>query len=351
MVQIIINKRGDSIPKVSVVMPVYNGDKYLSEAVDSILNQTFSDLEFIIICDEPTEKTRLILDKYQQNDNRVKINYQERQGLVNSRNRGISLARGEYIAIMDADDISLPNRLKKQVEFMDNNKDIGISGTWVKLIGKSPKFILKHPCNHEDIISNMLFYCTIAQPSVLIRRNIFCKNGLFYRREETHAEDYGLWVRAASVLKLANIPQVHLYYRIHNSTTNTNIQKGVSSNIRLSQIKKLGINPTTSEIEIHEELSNYTFTVNKDYVCKAKSWLEKLQDANFRMNIYPEPAFSKVLLNYWYVICRDSLNVGLNSWHLFNCSKLSKSVDLPYIKKFWLVLKPNVINLLNEPLR
>lgn len=332
-------------------MPVYKGDKYLSEAVDSILNQTFSDFEFIIICDDPTDETRQILDKYQQKDSRMIIHYQERQGLANSLNRGISLAQGKYIARMDADDISLPTRFKKQVEFMDNNPEIGISGTWVKVIGKPPKFVLKHPCDHEDIISNMLFYCTIAHPSVIFRREAFRKNELCYCQEESYAEDYGLWVRVASVLKLANVPQICLCYRMHNSNTKTNIQKGVSSNIRLSQIKKLGINPTKVEFEIHEALSDYTFTVNKDYVLQIKLWLEKLQDANFKMNIYPEPALSKVLVNYWYVTCRDSLNIGLNSWRLFNHSKLSKSADLPYLKKFWLVLKPNVTHLINKSIR
>ena len=109
-------------PKISVLMPIYKGDEYLSAAVDSILNQTFSDFEFIIICDDPTEKTRQILDKYKQSDSRIRVYYQEREGLVNSLNRGCSLAQGEYIARMDADDISLPERFEKQVKFLDSNQ-------------------------------------------------------------------------------------------------------------------------------------------------------------------------------------------------------------------------------------
>jgi glycosyltransferase involved in cell wall biosynthesis len=338
---------GENIPKISVVMPVYKGDEYLSEAVDSILNQTFSDFEFIIICDDPTNETRCILDKYQQNDSRMKIYYQERQGLVNSLNRGISLAKGEYIARMDADDVSLPTRFEKQVEFMDNNPEIGISGTWVKLIGKAPEFVLKHPCDHETIQSSMLFFCTIAHPSVILRRETFCKNGLCYNQDETYAEDYGLWVRAATVLRFANIPQLHLYYRMHDSNTNVTIQKEVSGNIRLSQIRQLCINPTKVEFETHEALSCYIFESNKDFISNAKSWLEKLQYANSRVKIYPEPAFSSVLANYWHSVCCNSINIGLDSWRLFHDSKLSKYANISYSKKIILFLKPNARYLIN----
>lgn len=329
-------------------MPVYKGDKYLSEAVDSILGQTFSDFEFIIICDDPTDETRHILDKYRQNDSRVEVYYQERQGLVSSRNKGISLSRGEYIAKMDADDISLPDRLKNQVEFMDNNPYIGISGTWIKVFGDVPQYVLKLPCDHESIKSSLLFFCSIAQPSVIIRRNIFFKSGLCYDKNESHAEDYGLWVRAVEILKFANIPQVHLYYRMHNSTTNASIQKEASGNIRRSQIRKLGINPTKAEFEIHEALSYHTFEANKYFILRAKSWLEKLQDANSKTNIYPEPAFSNVLASYWYDVCSDSINLGLGSWCLFHYSKLYKFADLSYRRKLRLFFKPSIKCLTNK---
>lgn len=329
-------------------MPVYKGDQYLSEAVDSILNQTFSDFEFIIICDDPTDETRYILDKCRENDSRVEIYYQKRQGLVSSRNKGISLSKGEYIAKMDADDVSLPDRLKKQVEFMDNNPDIGISGTWIKVFGDVPQYILKLPCDHESIKSSLLFFCSIAQPSVIIRRDIFSKSGLCYDKNESHAEDYGLWVRAVDMLKFANVPEVHLHYRMHNSTTNTNIQKKASGNIRLSQIKKLGINPTQAELEIHEALCYHDFEMNKNFIPRVKSWLEKLQAANSKINVYPEPAFSNVLANYWYEACCDSISLGLGSWRLFCNSKLYRFSDISYRRKLRLFYKPNVKCLINR---
>lgn len=335
-------------PKISVLMPVYKGDKYLSKAVDSILNQNFKNFEFIVVCDNPTDETKELFNYYQQKDSRIKIFYQDRQGLVKSLNKGISLAKGEYIVRMDADDISLSDRLEKQVEFMDKNPDIGVSGTWVKIFGEVSEYTLKHPIDDGSIKSSMLFFCPLAHPSVIIRKDIFCNNGLCYRLEETYAEDYGLWARAANILKFANLPHVCLKYRMHNSNTNSNIQKKVSCDIRLSQIRKLGINPTKLELETHETLSDHTFEISNDFIHNAKLWLEKLQAANSRMRIYPEPAFSNVLLMYWYTVCYDSVKLGTNPWSLFHDLSLIKSANLPRIKKFRLFLKPGVKYIINK---
>lgn len=325
------------IPKVSVVMPVYKGDKYLSEAVDSILNQTFSDFEFIIICDDPTDETCCIFDKYQQKDSRIKIYYQKRQGLVNSLNMGFSLAKSEYIARMDADDISLPTRFEKQIEFMDNNPEIGICGTWIKTIGDNPGNVSKHPCDHETIRSKLLFESSVAHPSVIIRKNIFCKNRLFYNPDETYAEDYGLWVRAITRLRFANIPEVLLHYRVHNSTSNIDKQQEVASNIRLSQIKGLGINPTNKEFEIHEIISCGKIKPKKELLICAKFWLEKLRCANLELKIYPEPVFSNLLGNKWFSACNASTQLGLDIWNLYNKSELSNKISS--YQKFKFILK------------
>ncbi|MGB9928647.1 MAG: glycosyltransferase family 2 protein [Methanosarcina sp.] len=330
---------GENIPKVSVVMPVYKGDNYLSEAVDSILNQTFSDIEFIIICDNPNDKTKDLLDKYKKADYRMKIYYQERQGLVNSLNRGFSLAQGEYIARMDADDISLSDRLEKQVKFMNENLEIGICGAWIERIGEPPSYVWKVPCDHESIKSRLLFEPVIAHPSIIARKEIFLKKGLAYMQDETYAEDYGLWVRAAKKIKLANMPEILMRYRIHKSTSNKEQQRNVANNIRLAQIKELGINPTKEELEIHEALSYYEVGYSRKLIFEVNLWLEKLLNANSKMKIYPEPAFSAALAYYWYHACNSSTYLGLNSWNLFNKSKLSKKVSLSTFQKTKFILK------------
>src|SRR5918996_2481069 len=115
-----------STPKVSVVMPAYNAAVYLDEAVTSILNQTFREFEFIVINDGSTDDTVSILDKYEKSDSRIRVYHQENQGMIAALNRGCRLARGKYIARMDADDISLPRRFERQLEFMEGHPQIGI---------------------------------------------------------------------------------------------------------------------------------------------------------------------------------------------------------------------------------
>lgn len=326
-------------PKVSILMPVYKGDKYLQDAVDSVLNQTFKDFEFIIICDDPIDETRFLFDRYQQKDSRIRVFYQKKQGLVKSLNTGISLAKGEYIARMDADDISLPDRLRKQVEFMDNNPEVGICGTWVETIGDVLGNVWKHPCDHETIKSRMLFETVIAHPSIIVRKGIFLKNKFAYMQDEVYAEDYGLWVRAAKIVKLANIPEILIHYRIHKSTSNRREQRLTANKIRLAQIKDLGIKTTKEEFEIHEALSYYEIKPEKKFLLQVRFWLEKLKIANSKMRVYPESAFSTVLGQYWYYACRTSTYLGMDSWNIFNESKLSKSISLSPVQKIRFILR------------
>ena len=125
-----------SAPKVSVVMSAYNAAAYLDEAVSSILDQTFRDFEFIIINNGSTDDTGPILDKYQKLDSRIRVYYHEQQGLARALNYGCRLARGQYIALMDADDISYAQRLEKQLEYIEGHPQIGILGTWICKIDK-----------------------------------------------------------------------------------------------------------------------------------------------------------------------------------------------------------------------
>lgn len=220
-------------PKVSVVMPLFKGDKYLVEALDSILNQTFSDFEFLIICDDPTDETCEILDKYMQEDARIRVHInQNREGLVNSLNVGIALAKGEYIARMDADDISLPDRLRKQVNFLDKNTDISILGTDVFFITRKGKVYrdISHlgvPTNPKVIQWILLFENCVIHPTVMFRK-VMCDRTGVYSIDYENCEDYEFWLRSIQIVKIANLPDKLLLLRKHGkniSILNENLGK------------------------------------------------------------------------------------------------------------------------------
>ncbi len=159
------------MPAVSVVMPVYNTAEYVAEAVDSILKQTLSDLELIIIDDGSTDASPAILDQIQKADERVHVIHQQNQGIVGALNRGLKLAGGEYIARMDGDDISLPDRLAVQVAFMDRHPNVGICGTACRLFGDTSGLSWT-TTDPDEIASRLIFWPCMSHPTVMMRRDL-----------------------------------------------------------------------------------------------------------------------------------------------------------------------------------
>lgn len=191
-------------PKVSVVMSVYNAEKYLEEAIDSILNQTFSDFEFIIINDGSTDRTSEILKGY--TDPRLIIVNQANMGLTRSLNKAINMVRGEYIARMDSDDISLPERLQMQVAFLHGHPTVGLVGTRVIQIDENGEFIAEWSLLAESayIKTALLIENQFCHGSVMFRRECIRKVG-GYREEFKRAQDYDLWLRIAEYYEVANL--------------------------------------------------------------------------------------------------------------------------------------------------
>ncbi len=201
-------------PKVSVLMPVYNCELYIREAVDSILNQTFADFEFIIIDDCSADATVSIIKSF--NDSRINLIIKpQNTGYTNSLNYGLSIAKGEYIARMDGDDISLPKRFTKQVQFLDKNEDYALCATALKIINSDK--IIQYPENHNEIKIALLDRNCIIHPSVMLRKSVLDDNNINYDISKEPAEDYDLWVRISRFSKLYNIPEILINYRVHGS--------------------------------------------------------------------------------------------------------------------------------------
>ena len=205
-------------PVTSVVMSVYNGQAFLAEAVESILNQTFRDFEFIIIDDGSTDRTAEILTEHERKDGRIRIHRQENNGRAASLNIGIELAQGQYIARMDADDIALPSRLKAQLEFMERHPDVCVLGGAVELIDQQGDVLRTvHPPQEDaEIQSRLLEDNPMWHPTVMMRKEV-ASGADGYRKALLDADDYDLWLRISERSKLANLKAVVLRYRIHSS--------------------------------------------------------------------------------------------------------------------------------------
>ncbi|MDI1256466.1 MAG: glycosyltransferase family 2 protein [Flavobacterium sp.] len=239
-----------SNPKISVLMPVYNCELYVKEAVQSILNQTFTDFELLIIDDASTDKTVNIIKEF--NDSRINlIEKQINSGYTESLNYGLSIANGTYIARMDGDDISLAERFEKQLAFLDTNPDVILCGSWYSIINSDDVIAL--PENHEAIKIGLLQNCCIGHPTVMIRSNSLNENDIKYNPEKEPAEDYDLWVRLLSIGKLHNLPEVLLNYRIHNvqvSQKRSEQQQASSLTTKFNLLGKLNLNYNDAEYKI-----------------------------------------------------------------------------------------------------
>jgi Glycosyl transferase family 2 len=203
-------------PLVSVVMVACNVDRFLTEAIESILGQTFRDFEFIIVDYGSTDKSKAIISGHAAHDSRIRFHCIPPCGLAEARNAGCFLAQGRYIAVMDADDLALPERLALQVAFMEEHPQVGLLGgavKWVDTLGRSLR-VDSVPTEDDDIRTELQVRCPFWQPSVLVRTQAFRLAG-GYRSAFAPAEDYDLWLRIVDRFQCANLPDVVLHYRIH----------------------------------------------------------------------------------------------------------------------------------------
>src|SRR5580658_10136563 len=207
-------------PLVSVVMSVFTGERFLRQTVDSILDQSFRDFEFIVINDGSTDDSASILESYQKRDPRLCVYEQENRGLLESLNRGCSLAKGRYIARMDADDIAVRDRLLWQVDFLEEHPEVGILGGNIEYIdAKGTVFdTFLHPID-DQAIRSALYQCegSFCHPATIMRKAAFDAVGGYSTFFFDGGEDYDLWVRMAERSQLANLDRVVLKYRVHPS--------------------------------------------------------------------------------------------------------------------------------------
>jgi len=322
-------------------MPVYNGEKFVQDAIDSILGQTFSDFELIIINDGSSDASAELIASY--DDPRIVfINNHINTGLPRVRNQGLDVSRGQYIAWLDCDDISLPERLEKQVKLLDENPQVGVCGAWVKIVGGESDFIMQYPADPQYIRSVMIFNNCLANSTVMMRAACTRELGLRFDLSHHLSQDYGLWVRIPALWKITNLPEVLTLYRLHtDQVTAVHKQKqiDISWEIQREQLQALGIIPTEEERIIHMSLSGFiqhTFEI-PDRLHEAAGYLTKLDKANNKQKIYDKKIFRQVLLEKWVGASSSNLSSAkllvTSFWMRFKFDAMK--LDLPWraIKK------------------
>ena len=299
-------------PKVTVVIPVHNREAYVAAALDSILAQSFADFELLVVDDGSTDNSRAIVEAH--DDRRVRLVANDRnRGIAATRNRAVGLARGDYLAFLDSDDIACPDRLAHQVDFLDRHPDIAAVGGWVAWMDESGRRrgkVKRLATAPDDIAAQRLFRPGIVNSAAMARTTVLAD---FPHREDLAVgSDFDMWARFAGSHKLANLPAVLVMVRRHGqraTTEHADRVAAVRTGIYAAQLGALGIAFTATDLERHfmlRRMHKVGFTPDRDYLDWAEAWLRGLQAANRVAGLYPEPAFSHELGVFWAKTCRHA---------------------------------------------
>lgn len=296
-------------PRVTVLMPVYNHARYVGQALESILAQSFGDFELVVLDDGSVDDTLDVVGGY--TDPRIRIVRNETNlGIPRTRNRAVDEARGEYIAWMDSDDIACPERLEWQTAYLDANPACALVGSYAQWIDEdgAPLRVRKRPTDPMEIRAQLLFIGCFTNTTVTSRRSV--QAGYRYREDFPLGSDVELWDRIAMAHPVANIPKVTVYHRTHTGRTGgpKNERSSVTrSSKRLlleRQLGALGVEYTSEDLARHMQLrTKGSIPRDPEFVRWASGWLRQLLAANRERGIYPEPAFARAVSERWVKVC------------------------------------------------
>jgi glycosyltransferase involved in cell wall biosynthesis len=337
-------------PTISVLMPVYNCEDYVKAAVDSIINQTYSNFEFLIIDDASNDKTVSIIKSIK--DPRIRLFEKPKNtGYTESLNYGLSIAKGRYIARMDADDMSFPERLSKQLAYMESNPKAIVCGSFYEVIGN--KEIKGFPVLHKDLKVNLLSSTCFAHPSVMIRKSVLDAHNIQYDSSKEPAEDYALWVSLMPYGEYHNLDDVLLKYRVHEhqvSNKRRKVQLESKLSTRIKVLEYLDVKFKDSSINVLKKIFLFerlelddlqTFFEVKDTCIENNNrllmfsklqfinYMGELEEKNLKLYFFKNPQFSISLFKQ-YLKLKKSRGFKLTLYEAFiifiKCVFRSKTV-------------------------
>ena len=329
--------------KISVLLPVYNTDRtHLRQAIDSVLMQTFSDFELLIYNDASTiSEVDAVVESY--HDERIRYTRGvENVGIARVRNLLVEMATGEYLAVMDHDDLCDRRRFASQVAYMDANPHVGVCGTAYKRFGMLRKSrVIRYPTEHSDIRAELFFKNVIHHPSAMMRRSVLIENGLRYDEKLISCNDRKLFMDIGSVSKLHNLPKVLCSYRMHASMTSRQKRQAIIEEQKKLRAEFLQRMRTTLDEQDAAVLNDYIMNGRcriRDITIlhRIENVLIKLSCANAGSRFLPVDAFDRLCAVYLIKRCRNAAFYGrINSGALLRRSILPVN-DVP--KPFWLKL-------------
>lgn len=298
---------GFRAPEISVVVPAYNAQATLSEALKSVANQTFGDFECIVVDDGSTDETVSIAEDFVKQDSRFRLIRKSREGVSAARNTALLHASGRYIAFLDADDVAYSHRFITQKRFLDKYSDIALVGTNAEVFGEDvpPSSKLVFLNSHEEILPMLTFTLEFLMSSIMLRREVIQHVGMFDTRFHL-AEDWEFLARIARLFRCANLDEFLVRYRrSHAQVTRTQVDSpsGPSIKVRIEQLCWLGIPRHKQDLETHIAISPSHWPIKRDVPDDAYSkdrvrrWIQRMIEANWRTRRFNTHIFAKMLDN------------------------------------------------------
>ena len=298
-------------PIISVLLPVYNEEKYIKKSIESILAQTFVDFEIIVINDASTDNSSDIIQSF--NDPRIKIlNNKKNSGIAKSLNEGFLVTKGDYIARMDANDIAIDTRFEKQLQYLQNYPDCVVVFCPVLKIDENGKSLDRIEGKYipPELIQTYMFYKTCFFHSTVLLRKNKLSNPPY--DENNLAEDYGLWVELLQNWELHILDEVLMQVRdLPDGLRFKDECRESYHTTKISNLELLHINPDNEEIDIHLSLGEKTDDTENNIAVKKMKWLDKLYKANKQYSIYNEPYFTAKLIEHWNRLVNNKNNPSL----------------------------------------
>ena len=324
-------------PRVTVLMPVYNASLHLLEAVHSILGGSFRDLELLAINDGSTDQSEEILRSVRDPRLRV-VRNPKNAGVIATLNRGLGLAEGDLVARMDADDVSMPNRLAQQVAFMEANPEIGLSGTWAKTLGAPREKIIRVPLAPADIHAQLFAFNALCHPTVILRRRLFAQHELSYAADAFHGEDLDLWMRASDHFGLANLPIVALRYRVHASQVTNRFaveQQQTLARLQARQLAALVPDANEAEVQLHLKAMDVRRELTHDELIAIGRWLSRLEDCNSLRHRYDPLTFHAFLVERWLNAAHRSQPRNMQVYRIWRPSSFASARTAARLRLFF----------------
>jgi glycosyltransferase involved in cell wall biosynthesis len=315
------------MPKATFFMPVYNRAHTIRESVDSVLAQTFEDFELLLIDDGSTDESVAIIESY--DDPRIRlVRHEENQGIPKTRNDGLREARGEYLAILDSDDLAHPRRLEKQVRVLDENPRVAAVGSWLKKIDDTGRTtgVLLRPVGARRIRARIPFISCFKNPAMTARTALMREFG--YREQFVYCQDIDMWARMSVEHEFANIPEFLTRYRTGGeSRTDPPLSRRLKTVVIQDQMELLGVEFTQRDVERHFELRNPSgLRPDAEFLDWCKDWLARLIETNRTRGLYPEPEFSRAAAERWLLVAARGWRSGHRGFAPERSSPLRRAV-------------------------